>query len=102
MEVKRKYIAVDTLYATLNTEIADVIATYSDCEESGFSRDALREIIDNISTEEVAPVIHANWKLHSDGSGTCSHCNFTQTNVWDYDNTQHYCGVCGAKMSLKN
>ena len=38
------------------------------------------------------------WKFHSDGSGTCNQCHFTQKNVWDYDNHQKFCGVCGAKM----
>lgn len=38
------------------------------------------------------------WKLHSNGSGTCSECHFTQLNVWDYDSQQRYCGCCGAKM----
>lgn len=46
----------------------------------------------------VAPVVHGKWKLNKDGSGTCNKCGFTQKNVWDYDNHQNYCGVCGAKM----
>lgn len=102
MKIDKEYIAVDVLRSTLNTEIADVVTTYPDYEESGFSRDALNEIIDNIPKEEVAPVIHAKWKLHNDGRGTCSHCNFTQANVYDYDNYQRYCGVCGAKMDLED
>ena len=40
----------------------------------------------------------ASWKLNRDGSGTCNKCHFTQKNVWDYDNWQRYCGVCGAEM----
>ena len=42
------------------------------------------------------------WELHNDGSGTCSECHFTQKCVWDYDNHQEYCGVCGAKMDLED
>ena len=38
------------------------------------------------------------WQFHRDGSGTCSECHFTQRRVWDYDNHQRFCGVCGAKM----
>ena len=38
------------------------------------------------------------WTLHANGSGTCSKCHFTQRGVWDYDNHQQYCGVCGARM----
>lgn len=49
-------------------------------------------------TADVAEVKHGEWKLHKDGSGTCNQCRTTQKNVWDYDNWQNYCGVCGAKM----
>ncbi len=38
------------------------------------------------------------WKLHNDGSGTCSECHKRQKNVWDYDRWQPYCGDCGALM----
>lgn len=51
---------------------------------------------------EVAEVKHGTWKLHKDGSGTCDQCRFTQKNVWDYDNSQNYCGHCGAKMDGKD
>lgn len=40
------------------------------------------------------------WTLNKDGSGTCDQCHFTQRGVWDYDNHQRYCGVCGAEMSI--
>lgn len=51
---------------------------------------------------ELSPVIRATWTLNKTGSGTCSNCHFTQANVWDYDNYQKYCGVCGAKMSIED
>ena len=41
MKTEKKYIAVDVLRAALNNEIADVVATYPDYEECGFSRDVL-------------------------------------------------------------
>ena len=50
-------------------------------------------------TADVVEVKHGEWKLHPDGSGTCSCCNRTQKFVWDYDNAQNFCGHCGAKMS---
>lgn len=43
-------------------------------------------------------VKHGEWTLHPDGSGTCNLCGRTQKSVWDFDNTQSYCGKCGAKM----
>jgi hypothetical protein len=50
-----------------------------------------------------APAVGARkgkWRLLNYGKGTCSQCNFTQSNVWDYESEQRYCGVCGAEMSL--
>ncbi len=52
----------------------------------------------DIPTIEAEPVKHGRWILHDNGSGTCDQCRFTQKNVWDDDNQQNYCGVCGAKM----
>lgn len=49
-----------------------------------------------IDPESLRPV--GEWKLHNCGKGTCSRCNFTQSNVWDDDNWQNFCGVCGARM----
>ena len=54
--------------------------------------------LDAIPAADVVEVKHGRWTLHNDGSGTCDQCGFTQKNVWDYDNWQSYCGVCGADM----
>ena len=43
-------------------------------------------------------VKHSEWILHDNGSGTCKNCKTLQDHIWDYDNSQHYCGKCGAKM----
>lgn len=63
----------------------------------GGIRKALR-CMEQTPTIEAEPVRHGRWRLNNDGSGTCSECHFTQKNVWDMDNWQNYCGVCGAKM----
>lgn len=60
------------------------------------------KVYENDEWVEYVPLIHATWTLNKTGSGTCSNCHFTQANVWDYDNYQRYCGVCGAKMSLED
>ena len=54
--------------------------------------------VERIRAVEVKEVVHANWTLHSDGSGTCQHCHHRQLLVWDYDNWMHYCPTCGAEM----
>ncbi len=55
-------------------------------------------ILHEIPASDVVAVVHGRWILHDNGSGTCDQCRFTQKNVWDDDNSQNYCGVCGAKM----
>lgn len=61
----------------------------------------LNAILDSIPTADVVEVKRGKWKLNRDGSGTCSECHFTQRDVWNYDNWQNYCGVCGAKMNVE-
>lgn len=39
------------------------------------------------------------WILHKDGSATCSECHFHQSYIWDLDDWQNYCGICGAMIS---
>ena len=56
------------------------------------------KLIDEAPIVDAVPVVHSRWKFNTDGSGTCENCHFTQRGVWDYDNHQHYCGVCGACM----
>lgn len=63
--------------------------------------DALEAATTQAPTIEAEPVKHGKWKLHDDGSGTCNQCHHRQKNVWDDDNWQNYCGVCGAKMDLE-
>ena len=60
------------------------------------------QVIHSAPTIEVEPVKHGKWKLHDDGSGTCNQCHHTQKAVWDDDNWQNYCGVCGAKMDSED
>lgn len=57
--------------------------------------------IDVLPRAEVKPVVHAKWKLLSEGRAICRGCNFTQTGIWDYDHYQRFCGVCGAEMELE-
>lgn len=57
-----------------------------------------RKLMEDAPTVDAVEVVHGEWELHLDGSGTCNRCNFTSENVWDFDTWQNYCGHCGAKM----
>ena len=57
-----------------------------------------RRLLLDAPASDVVEVKYGTWKLHKNGSGTCDQCHFTQRGVWDYDNWQRYCGVCGARM----
>lgn len=56
------------------------------------------EHIDKYANIDVAPVVHGQWINCKDGDATCSKCRTRQKHIYDVDNSQHYCGSCGAKM----
>ena len=93
---------------------ADKIEYYRDCDECheecqlGCTEPfviAYREDIDDIPTEDVAPVIHASWfpMTTPDKNGKveycCSHCRKFISATWNKN--QKYCGACGARMDGK-
>ena len=61
--------------------MCDMFGTFANLDKAGYRKQ-----------------VEGVWTFNQDGSGTCSNCHFTQKGVWDYDNHQHFCGVCGAKM----
>jgi hypothetical protein len=60
--------------------------------------DMIYDCIDNAPTVDAVEVVHSEWILNGDGSGTCKHCHRTTKNCWDYDTWMNYCPGCGAKM----
>lgn len=63
----------------------------------------------NVSDIEEAPTIDPDslrpkgrWTLNRDGSGTCSECHRTRSDVWDMDTWDNYCSHCGADMRGEN
>lgn len=70
-------------------------------KDAGFYRpiyEGFKNCVERSTTVDAVPVVHGRWTLNKDGSGTCNRCHFTQKNVWDMDNWQNFCGVCGARM----
>lgn len=84
--------------AYIDKEIAIKIAVKNAKCKNQFDAIELVEAMEDIPTADVVEVKQGEWKLHPDGSGTCSCCNRTQKSVWDYDNAQNFCGHCGADM----
>lgn len=63
-----------------------------------YDTNSVLDSIDAQPTADVVEVKRGEWRLHPDGSGTCSYCNRIQKSVWDFDNAQNFCGHCGADM----
>lgn len=78
------------------------MARYIDAESAKrWAPGIVRDFIDNVPTEDVAPVVHAHWvKLTSDGHVLgCSNCKYEIYNdIYYPGHLQKYCSECGAKM----
>lgn len=71
---------------------------------SGDYATAFSEIV-RVPSADVAPVVHASWKLINKGYGQyiCTNCGGIDEDSSDYYGThcvteQEYCPMCGAKM----
>lgn len=71
------------------------------CSNCGlWSEEGCRVILE-APTVDAVEVVHGQWILNDDGSGTCKHCHRTTKNCWDYDSWMNYCPNCGADMRDK-
>lgn len=75
--------------------------------DEGFDKkrnEAIDYAIATLQTEDVAPVVHAEWIERDDGWGDiyydCSACNESWATIEGnpFDNGMKYCPHCGAKM----
>ena len=89
-----RYIDADALYVNIKAE----------CNPYGkptISFDDGCKVLDMIRrtpTADVAPVVHAHWRLVSLNLWDCTNCHY----VVDYVNKKsNYCPDCGAKMDEK-
>lgn len=67
--------------------------------EFGFSRAAIREILDQIPAADVAPVVRGRWvPFHSTAAGDIQYCSACKIgNAAKSD----FCPHCGAKMDME-
>ena len=98
-EYIKKWPVVDKLTA-LENELQQY-KPFRPCEDTMYKRICDIEIeIGKMDAEDVAPVVHGRWGMHSDRPDTliCSICDHA-FDVWKHDvERMHYCPNCGAKM----
>ena len=70
----------------------------SDETMSGYEKAYCSELIRNIPSADVAPVVHGRWESNSDRPNTliCSVCK-CGFDMWKHDH-HNFCPNCGAKM----
>lgn len=107
METKKEYIEVSTLLTTLEETSGDM---FDDLDgdyyaESGFSRNALEELITTMPKADAVEVVHGRWiNKTKDINGMveerndCSACGQT---YWFACPDFYYCPNCGAIMDLE-
>ena len=74
---------------------ADVVEDYGDGCVFGFSREAIKNVINDIPDADVARVVHGRWIMHDDEFGLTCECSVCHIETMGDGN---YCPNCGAKM----
>nr|DAJ94809.1 MAG TPA: hydrogenase/urease nickel incorporation protein [Caudoviricetes sp.] len=109
-----EYITKEAAIEVFEWGDADVIEDYGDGCDFGFSRGAIKSVINSIPAADVAPVVHGRWdevdwvELESGGHELirtpnaglrCSNCRncFKKELLWK----NNYCPNCGAKMDIE-
>ena len=60
---------------------------------------AAEQLLDEIPSDDVAPVVHGRWTHLGGDEWCCSACGFVITTEGSWDKpTKKYCEDCGAKM----
>lgn len=94
-----EYIDRDAVYTAFTNACTDVLERASEIIYiAGFSYERVIEILDDIPTADVAPVVHGRWKTNSDRPDTliCSVCK-CGFDMWKHD-PHNFCPNCGARM----
>ena len=94
-----EYIDREVLEKLLNERLEFLRKEYGcyDHYASGYAEAV--ELVEETPAADVAPVVHGTWKLLGNGDGVCDQCHMLQKHIWDDDNSQRYCGCCGAIMN---
>ena len=100
-----EYITKEVVIQAFEWGDVDVFEDCGDGYISGFSREAIKNIINSIPAADVAPVVHGRWEKQN-GLYSCSECGKTcpydvQADVIEYW-ACNYCPKCGAKMDMRD
>ena len=100
METKKEYIEVAALRKTFEETCADMFGDLDGdfFAESGFSRNAVEEIITSVPKADIAEVVHGRWITDDKDVTYCGNCR----HIDDYASVHNYCPMCGAKMNLED
>ena len=113
MATEGRLIDADAFLKSLVWECGDVCERieYSDClyAEYGFSRKAIRKLMQNFPTIDAVEVVHGRWKQTKEPLGfqevdcvECSNCHelWVMDEEYEFEDflAWKYCPNCGAKM----
>ena len=83
----------------------DALAALEQYQGCFFPHSAAVKIINQLSREDVEPVVHARWIVEFDDRGwkkhSCSGCGYFRRTDIHVSLNWHYCPNCGAKMDVE-
>ena len=104
-----EYITKEAVIQTFEWGDVDVFKDCGDGYISGFSREAIKNIINSIPVADVTPVVYGQWiRPHWKNSNYCCDCSecggeaMHREYQWHKNGIYPICPNCGAKMLIKN
>lgn len=104
-----EYITKEAVIQTFEWGDVDVFEDCGDGYISGFSREAIKNIINSIPAADVTPAIYGQWiRPHWKNSNYCCDCSecggeaMHREYQWHKNGIYPICPNCGAKMLIKN
>ncbi len=104
-----EYITKESVIQAFEWGDVDVFEDCGDDYTSGFSRDAIKNIINSIPAADVTSIVHGRWvRPHWNNSNYCCDCSecggeaMHRDYQWHKNGVYPICPNCGAKMFIKN
>lgn len=104
-----EYITKEVVIQAFEWGDVDVFEDCGDGYISGFSREAIKNIINSIPAADVTPVVYGRWiRPHWKNSNYCCNCSecggeaMHRDYQWHKNGIYPICPNCGAKMDIKD